>query len=135
MVLVFRGEGLLSVLDLRPYVVKPNREELGLTFGKSLDNDDDLLAAMRELDRLGAQWVVVTHGAKAVWVTSADDTYRLTPPAIADAVNPIGCGDSLAASIAFDLPQRPATWLVEAVRFGIGAAGDNLGKASAMPAE
>ena len=69
MVLDFRGDGLLSVLDLKPYVVKPNREELGQTFGRSLDDDADLLAAMRELNRLGAQWVVVTQGAEAVWVS------------------------------------------------------------------
>ena len=72
MVLDFRGDGLLSVLDLKPYVVKPNREELGQTVGRSLDDDADLLAAMRELNRLGAQWVVVTQGAKAVWVSSSE---------------------------------------------------------------
>ena len=50
LVLDFRGEGLLSVLDLKPYLVKPNREELGQTFGRSLDADVDLLAAMREFE-------------------------------------------------------------------------------------
>ena len=50
LVLDFRGEGLLSVLDLKPYVVKPNREELGQTFGRSLDDDADLLAAMRRVE-------------------------------------------------------------------------------------
>ena len=126
MVLDFRGEGLLSVLDLKPYVVKPNREELGQTFGRSLDDDADLLAAMRQLNRLGAQWVVVTQGAKAVWVSSAEQAYRLTPPRIAEVVNPIGCGDCLAAGIAW--ATRRGDPLVDAVRLGIGAAGDNLGK-------
>ena len=93
MVLDFRGEGLLSVLDLKPYVVKPNREELGQTFGRALDDDAELLAAMRELNRLGAQWVVVTQGAEAVWISSSERVYRLAPPRIAEVVNPIGCGD------------------------------------------
>lgn len=126
MVLDFRGEGLLSVLDLKPYVVKPNREELGQTVGRSLDNDADLLAAMRELNRLGAQWVVVTQGAKTVWVSSSEHVYRLTPPRIAEVVNPIGCGDCLAAGIAW--ATRRGDSIVDAVRLGIGAAGDNLGK-------
>ena len=47
MVLDFRGDGLLSVLDLKPYVVKPNREELGQTFGRTLADDAAVLAAMR----------------------------------------------------------------------------------------
>lgn len=125
MVLDFRGEGLLSVLDLKPYVVKPNREELEQTFGRSLDDDTDLLAAMRELNRLGAQWVVVTQGAKAVWLSSAVEAYRLMPPQIAEVVNPIGCGDCLAAGIAW--ATRRGNPIVDAVRCGVGAAGDNLG--------
>jgi len=126
MVLDFRGGGLLSVLDLRPYVVKPNREELGQTFGRSLDDDADALAAMRQLNRCGAQWVVMTEGAKTVWVSSSERVYRLAPPQIAEVVNPIGCGDSLAAGIAWAM--RRGDSLVDAVCFGIGAAGDNLGK-------
>src|SRR5205823_4356769 len=100
MVLDFCGEGLLSVLDLKPYVVKPNREELGHTFGRSLDDAAALLSAMRELNCRGAQWVVVTQGAEAVWISSQDHVYRLVPPRLEEVVNPIGCGDSLAAGIA-----------------------------------
>jgi fructose-1-phosphate kinase PfkB-like protein len=125
-VLDFRGEGLLSLLDLKPYVVKPNREELGQTFGRSLDDDAGLLAAMRQLNRLGAQWVVVTQGAQAVWVSSAEQVYRLAPPRIAEVVNAIGCGDCLAAGIAW--ATRRGDSIVDAVRFGIGAAADNLGQ-------
>jgi 1-phosphofructokinase family hexose kinase len=125
-ILDFRGEGLLSVLDLKPYVVKPNREELGQTFGRSLDDDAALLDAMRELNRRGAQWVVVTEGAKAVWVSSIEHVYRLVPPRIDEVVNPIGCGDSLAAGIAW--ATRRGDGIIDAVRFGIGAAADNIGK-------
>jgi tagatose 6-phosphate kinase len=125
MVLDFRGEGLLSVVDLQPFMVKPNREELGQTFGRSLDTDTDLLAAMQELNRLGAQWVVVTQGSQAVWVSSLAGVYCLPPPRSLEVVNPIGCGDSLAAGIAWAL--RRGDSVIDAVRLGIGAAGDNLG--------
>ncbi len=60
-VLDFRGDGLLSVLDLKPYVVKPNREELAKTLGRPLAGDDDLVGAMRTLNDRGAQWVVITQ--------------------------------------------------------------------------
>jgi 1-phosphofructokinase family hexose kinase len=126
MILDFRGDGLLSVLDLKPYVVKPNREELEQTIGRSLDDDTNLLDAMHQLNRLGAQWVVVTQGHEAVWLASVDRAFRLTPPRIAEVVNPIGCGDCLAAGIAW--ATRRGDSIVDAVRFGMGAAGDNLGK-------
>ena len=86
-----------------------------------------------QLNRLGAQWVVVTQGAKAVWVSSSEQAYRLAPPRIAEVVNPIGCGDCLAAGIAW--ATRRGDSIVDAVRFGIGAAGDNLRKAVAVPVD
>lgn len=123
-VLDFRGDGLLSVLDLKPYVVKPNREELGQTVGRRLDTDKELLAAMRSLNRRGAEWVVITHGADPVWVTSETAVYRVYPPRISDMVNPIGCGDVLAAAIAH--ATLAGHGMVAAVRLGVAAAAANL---------
>jgi len=123
-ILDFRGEGLLSVLDLKPYVVKPNREELARTVGRALDTDDDLLAAMRELNGRGAQWVVITQGSQPVWVSSSKEVYRLHPPPVDPIVNPIACGDALAATIAW--ATRDGRPIVDAVRLGVAAAADNL---------
>ena len=123
-VLDFRGAGLLSLLDLQPYVVKPNREELARTVGRPLDDDLDLLAAMHTLNERGAQWVVISQGAAAVWVTSSDKTYRFQPPAVTDPVNPIASGDALAATIAW--ATRAGRSLPDAVRLGIAAAAQNV---------
>jgi 1-phosphofructokinase family hexose kinase len=123
-VLDFRGEGLLGVLDLKPYVVKPNREELARTVGRPLDTDDALLGAMRELNRRGAAWAVVTQGPGPVFVTSADGAWRLHPPPAAPLVNPIGSGDALAATIAW--ATRAGRPLLDAVRLGLAAAGQNV---------
>lgn len=123
-VLDFRGDGLLSVLDLKPYVVKPNREELANTLGRPLDDDEDLVGAMRTLNGRGAQWVVITQGAAAVWATSSDAIYRFHPPAIPHPVNPIASGDAMAGTIAWATGAgRP---LPEAVRLGIAAAAQNV---------
>lgn len=123
-VLDFRGAGLLSVLDLKPYVVKPNREELAKTFGRPLDKDEDLLTAMRLVNQRGAQWVVITQGAGPVWVSSATAAYRLYPPPVDRVVNPIGCGDAMAAAIAW--ATRGGRPPVEAVRLGMAASAQNL---------
>ncbi len=123
-VLDFRGEGLLTLLDLKPFVVKPNREELAKTFGRPLDSDQDLVAAMHTLNDEGAQWVVVTQGAAAVWVTSPEAVYRFHPPLVSDPVNPIASGDALAATIAW--ATRAGRPLLEAVRLGIAAAAQNV---------
>jgi len=123
-VLDFRGEGLLHCLDLKPLVVKPNREELAQTLDRKLDTDELLLGAMREVNARGAAWVAVTDGPRAAWLTSSDRAYRFQPPRIDNAVNPLGCGDSMAATIAWAVQQ--GNDVVESVRLGIAAAGDNL---------
>jgi len=120
----FRGEGLLSCLDLKPLVVKPNREELAQTVGRPLDSDEDLLDAMRSLNRRGAQWVVITQGSRPVWVTSADAAYRLHPLPADEIINPIGCGDVMTAAIAWSL--RSGRDMLGALRLGIAAARANL---------
>lgn len=125
-ILDVREAELWAVLEARyrPLVVKPNREELARTVGRPLDNDRELVSAMRALTERGAQWVVVTQGNGPVIIASAEKVYRAVPPAAPRVVNPIGCGDSMAAAIAWavslgrDVPG--------AVRCGMAAAAQNL---------
>jgi len=125
-VLDFRGEGLLGVLDLNPLVVKPNREELAATVGFPLDTDEKLLQAMRSLAERGARWVLVSDGSKPTWLFGASGPYRFYPPPPAEVINPIGCGDALAATIAWAV--REGREMVDAVRLAMAAAAENLGE-------
>jgi len=125
-VLDFRGEGLLACLDLRPYVIKPNREELAQTMGRPLVSDDDLVQAMQSLNRRGAEWVIVTQGSGPAWITTAGAAWRAHPIPVAprDIVNPIGCGDALTGAIA--CATREGRDLLDGVRLGLAAAHANL---------
>ncbi len=123
-VLDIRGPELLAALEARPAVVKPNREELLQTLGGSIENDDDLQAAAIELMRRGAQGVVISSGAGDVFVATPAETRRLTPPPVERVVNPIGCGDCLAAGIALGLGR--GLGVVSAVQIGLDAAARNL---------
>jgi 1-phosphofructokinase family hexose kinase len=123
-----RGPELLALLDgpKKPFLVKPNREELAATVGRALKSDSDLHAAMRELNDRGAIWVVVTEGAKSVRASTLGRFYQVVPPRVERVVNPIGCGDCLAAGIAVGLDAgRP---VVESLKLGLAAASDNVGK-------
>lgn len=95
----FRGEELRRCLPLKPWLVKPNRAELAATVGEPLVTEADLLAAMQQLRDAGAEFVVVTDGPHAVWAAGPHGVSRFHPPVV-DVVNPIGCGDCLAAALA-----------------------------------
>lgn len=120
----FRGKELLLALERGLWLAKPNREELAQTLGCQIADEASLYGAMRQLNDRGAEWVVVTNGVDDVWVTSQNDAYRVTPPRVA-VVNPIGCGDCLAAGVAYG---KQAGWPpLEAIRFGVAAAVENVG--------
>jgi tagatose 6-phosphate kinase len=121
-----RGPELLELLDgtRRPLIVKPNREELAKTVGRSIDGEAELCRAMHELNDRGAEWVVVTQGSEGVWASSHTGLWKAAALSVRPVVNPIGCGDCLAAGIAVGLDRGDG--LIDALRYGIAAASDNL---------
>ncbi len=123
-VLDVRGPELLAALEARPLVIKPNRHEIAHTLSCEIRSDDDLRQAISELQRRGAQWVVVSNGKDDIWIAAAGDFYRAKPLAVNKVVNAIGCGDCFAAGIGWGLAQgrEPLT----AIRYGIAAAAQNL---------
>ncbi len=96
-VLDVRGPELMAALEARPVVVKPNRDELAQTLGLPIRSDDDLRAAVTELLRRGAQAVVISAGGEDVSISTPGEYLKLSPPRVEQAVNPIGCGDCMAA--------------------------------------
>ncbi|QDV16473.1 Tagatose-6-phosphate kinase [Gimesia panareensis] len=118
-----RGPELEAALDEEPFLVKPNHEELERTLMTELPDTDSLIQGMQEINGRGATWVVISQGKDTLWATSREHVYRFTP-ATAEVVNPIACGDSLAAGIAVGVHRgKPVP---EAIRWGMAAAADNL---------
>jgi tagatose 6-phosphate kinase len=124
-ILDIRGRELIEALECRPFLVKPNHQELSETLGRAIRDESNLAAAMHELNERGAQWVVVTQGAQPLWISSEGRRYRISPPEV-KVVNPIGSGDCLAAGIAWALSSSCEP--LEAIRRGVAAAVENAGQ-------
>jgi tagatose 6-phosphate kinase len=120
-----RGPELVEALAEKPFLVKPNRQELGRTLGRDLNDDAQLFSAMEEINGRGPEWVLVTDGPRPGYARSAGRLYRLQVPAVA-VVNPIGCGDCMAAGVAAALLQGrdPA----DALRYGLAVAAVKAGR-------
>ncbi len=118
-----RGPELQAALKQKPFLVKPNREELGMTVGGPLESDEDLRDGIAKIQALGAENVLVSDGPGPLWLGQGDALYRLQPLSV-ETVNPIACGDCLAAGVAWALARHRLD-LVEAVRVGIAAAAAN----------
>ena len=125
-----RGPELLATLEQRPRLVKPNRQELGHTLGMTLETDEQLRDAAGELVRHGAQCVLVTQGSGPVLVRTGSETLQFPLPPAPPIVNPIGCGDYLAAGLAWGLSLGES--LEHSICLGLACASQNL--ATLLPA-
>jgi tagatose 6-phosphate kinase len=123
-VLDIRGPELLAALEARPFLVKPNREELCATLGKPIHDDEQLQYAIVELQRRGAQAVLVTAGNNPVWLGTEGTFHQFEPPPADRIVNPIGCGDCFAAGVAWAIGHDLDA--PSAVRQGMAMAAENL---------
>jgi 1-phosphofructokinase family hexose kinase len=122
-ILDFRGRELWDALPLKPLLVKPNREELGHTVGRKLNDEADVIVAVKELHQRGARWVAITDGARPVLVSGPGTLLRVMPPRVS-VVNAIAAGDCLTAGIAWaTVAENP---IEMAVRFGVAAAAQNV---------
>ena len=89
------GPALESALSTRPTYAKVNGDEAEALLGHPVE---DWPAAARTILKLGADVVLITRGARAAFLASADGAARLSPPSI-PVVNPIGAGDALAGGL------------------------------------
>lgn len=79
-----------------------NEDELAARVGHPLDGEAAIGAACAELQRQGAQHVIVTRGARGVMHTSPAGMMRLDAPA-AEVVDVTGAGDAFAAAVCWSL--------------------------------
>ncbi|MCB1252557.1 MAG: hexose kinase [Austwickia sp.] len=100
---------LLNALRCQPRVVKPNRAELDrLCPGRGI------VAGARELQRLGAQDVVVTLGPEGLVVVPVDGPMLRCYLPVHIEGDSSGCGDAVAAALATGIDTEP--WEVLARR-------------------
>ena len=121
------GETLLSVLPLRPFLIKPNVDELSEAVGHPVSTDPEIRESAETLQKMGARNVLVSRGGDgAALLTESGEFYTAPAPEIPeDAVlNTVGAGDSLLAAFLHKV-SRGASWeeaLSFSVRIGTEAA-------------
>lgn len=99
-----RGEPLKQGLEGRPFMLKPNKEEMENLIGKSLESEADLIRQVRALVQKYVQLVVVSRGKDKVMVMEKESLLMVSPPEI-NSLNTIGAGDALVGGFAVGLSR------------------------------
>ncbi len=90
------GKTLEECLRDQPFMIKPNIDEIRMLVGRELNADSvsELLTAVDELHALGIPVVVISLGADGSVMSCEEGVFRAKVPKT-DAVNTVGCGDSM----------------------------------------
>lgn len=96
---------LLSMgIEAKPTMIKPNLDEIRMLTGKRCDHLEDMMNAAREIHEKGVEVVAVSLGGDGSFVVSNEGSFRAKVPKI-DAVNTVGCGDSMIAGFALGFSE------------------------------
>lgn len=117
-----RSFTLDDILDVRPWMIKPNEEEISAYLGRPIESFEEVAAAAEELYCKGIANVMISLGSKGAMIVCKNGRFVATPPSI-DAISTIGAGDSSIAGFlaAIAEGEAPEEALRRAVCYGSGA--------------
>ncbi len=91
------GELLLNTLKYRPYLIKPNYDELAEIMKKDELTDTDIRDGAKMLQAMGARNVLVTLGGDGAVLLDENGAFHKTAAFRGIPVNTVGAGDSTVA--------------------------------------
>lgn len=122
-------ETLLKTLQYKPFMIKPNLEELEEVLNCKISNDAELEGAVSKLIELGAENVVVSLGGDGAYILGKNVTSHKVAIPKGKVVNTVGAGDSLVAGFLYEYERTGD--LLSALKVGVAtgsasAYSDNL---------
>lgn len=111
---------LKSVLPYKPYLIKPNVDELSRFFATKTDSKATISRLAKRLQEMGARNVIVSMGEKGAYLLDEEnEEYWISAPK-GKMVNTIGSGDSLVAGFVAGCLQYGNLYR-HALRLGVAA--------------
>ena len=127
------GKLLLNMLKYRPFLIKPNNFELGDFFGVEIITDDDTIKYATELQKMGAQNVLVSMAEKGALLLDEKGYTHRCGVCKGELKNSVGAGDSMLAGFIagidcgdYDYALKLGTACGGATAFSYGLAKRNL---------
>lgn len=88
---------LLNSLKYKPFLIKPNRQELSEIFGVEIESEDDTEKYAKALQKMGAQNVLISLGSDGAMLIDEFGQKHKAGVLKQKVVNTVGSGDSMVA--------------------------------------
>jgi 1-phosphofructokinase len=91
------GDMLLGTLKYKPYLIKPNKDELGELFGVDISSHDEVVHYASKLKDMGAENVLVSMASEGAYLLDENRKHHKTQACNGKMISSIGAGDSMVA--------------------------------------
>ncbi|SHH52657.1 1-phosphofructokinase [Butyrivibrio fibrisolvens DSM 3071] len=88
---------LLNVLKYHPFLIKPNKQELGEMFGVEINSDEDTVLYAKKLQEKGARNVLISMAGDGSLLVTEDGQILRQGVCRGKVKNSVGAGDSMVA--------------------------------------
>ncbi len=112
------GKTLEDILVSKPYMVKPNKDELSALVGFEIKSYEEIKKALDFLSKKGIEVPFISLGKDGAAALIGGKYYKFSTPNI-KVVNTVGSGDSTIAGITFGLDSGKD--IVESIKLGMAA--------------
>lgn len=92
------GDYLRHGIECKPYMIKPNENEMEMLCGFSMKTDEDVIRGIKSLKAYDISIIAVSLGKRGSIVCFENDCYRVHAP-IVKSINTAGCGDCFLAGL------------------------------------
>ena len=99
------GRLLEMGIEACPTMIKPNIDEIRMLTGKPCDSFEEIIEAAKVIHGKGIEIVAVSLGGDGSIVVCDEGIFQAKVPKI-DAVNTVGCGDSMIAGFALGISEK-----------------------------
>lgn len=114
-------DALINALPSKPFMIKPNDEELGDLIGKKMESDEDILRGGEELKKKGPKTVMVTLGRRGAFYFAEDGSIYHCSNAVGKQISAVGAGDSSIAGFIKGLSENKP--IEETLKYSMAAGG------------
>ena len=88
---------LVNSLKYKPFLIKPNRQELSEIFGTEVKTEEDIEKYAKELQKMGAKNVLISLGGEGAMLIDENGEKHKAGVLKEKVINTVGSGDSMVA--------------------------------------
>ena len=115
-----RSFTLEHLKTMKPWLIKPNQEEISAYLGREVNTLEETLREAQALHADGIENVMISMGGDGALLVCSEGTFIAQPPKV-EVLSTIGAGDSSIAGFISATQPDPLQRLIRAVAFGTAA--------------